>query len=340
MSAFVTRPSSLPAQAKSPKWRGGGESDATMRGTDRHEALERLWDDDTSLVDLLPDDEREAVLWAHDYIRTVADMESHPLRPEQEVVVRDSRGVPIMRGTADVICGDDLFDLKWSERNYAEQMLAYAVGLMQSRNTDRCRVHVLYGQTRRIQSYEVHLDYALDTIQSIISEVSNPAIPCRVSEYCDWCSLRSTCEILMGHAADVARSVAVVPVERLDVASPYQVAQALNMAAAVEAWASGVREKAREMAKDGLQIPGYELRRRSGSREIEPHNIPQAFDLSAGIVSQGGFLSACKVSIPALERAVASESGMSAREARQSINDLLAPVIVAKPESVSLFRIK
>jgi hypothetical protein len=325
---FVTRPSSLPAQAKSPRWESSGSSVAAEAGNDRHTALEELFHGKRQVYELLAEHEQEAVLWAYDYVRSVITPGS---TIQNEIGLEVRRGAAlVLRGTADVVVGDNLFDLKWTERNYNEQMAAYALGVMQLHGFPKITVHIMYGDTKRVQRYEITREEAEGLVYPILDAVANPNTPCKASEYCSWCKHHATCPVIVGHVNTVATGLQMVPLDEFHLATLDNVAKALNLAEVAKEWADAVQEKARNLAVQGFQIPGYTLKERSGAREIDPTLINHAFERLG--LPQEVFLAACKVSITKLVDAMA-KTGMPKKQANQTVNDRLMGLVETKPST-------
>ena len=95
---------------------------------------------------------------------------------------------------------------------------------------------------------------------------------------CDYCANAGTCPALGKMALEVAQKYAQqsdgsleVPenVHGSDCRDPGDMARMLKLAPMLEQWASGVKFAARKMMiEDGIDIPGYELKTKSGSRTI------------------------------------------------------------------------
>ena len=326
---MITRPSSLPAQAKSPRYEPNPTpTTATEAGTDRHLALsELLTGTKRDVYSLLPEVDRSAVDWAHDYIRSIAGNE--PILSETPVEVRRG-GTVVLRGTADVIVGSHIVDLKWVERNYAEQQAAYALGAMQSLNLMEMTVHLLFGESKRVVAYKLTRAEAEALVYPVLAAVEDPNTPCRISEYCGWCKHSAYCKVRLKEINKIADGYDLVRVEDLSVTSPEDLARALNLAKVASDWAEEVRTYCGQAAKDGLQIPGWTLKTRSGGREIAPDQINEAFS-RIGLPSDQ-FIKACKLSITGLAEAL-QETGLTKREADARINERLSGLIRHKPAS-------
>jgi CRISPR/Cas system-associated exonuclease Cas4 (RecB family) len=335
---FITRPSSLPAQAVSPRFQPAGEGNkATVMGTDRHAALEALFKGDTTLLLTLPDNEITAVRWAYDLVKTLADMHSIPVETEVQLSI-NRHGVQIMQGTVDVIVGDNLFDMKWYEADYEHQMAAYAIALMNRNKTSEATVHIMFAATQRVWSYTISYADACNMVYGVVDAVANPTTVCKPSKYCKRCKHELTCDVLTKNINQVADTYAMVPAEQLPVATPEKLASALNLAKVASQWAKAVEEFAKEAAMNGVQIPGYELKERAGNRKIESHRINDAY-AALGIPHQE-FMAACSVTIGDLEKALARTRNITLTQARQEFDTRLASIITQAPSTLILSKSK
>lgn len=329
---MITRPSSLPAQAKSPRYEPSSTpTTATEAGTDRHLALsELLTGAKRDVYSLLPEVDRSAVDWAHDYIRSIAGNE--PILSETPVEVRRGFDV-VLRGTADVIVGAHIVDLKWVERNYAEQQAAYALGAMQSLNLMEMTVHLLFGESKRVVTYKLTRAEAEALVYPVLAAVEDPNTPCRISEYCGWCKHSAYCKVRLKEINKIADGYEMVQVDDLSVASPESLAKALNLATVAAKWAEEVKEYCTLAVKEGVDIPGYSLKSRTGSREIAPEQINEAFGRSG--LSSEAFIGACKLSITGLI-AEYQKMGLTRKDAENRIDERLAGLIKHRPASTYL----
>ena len=330
MNNYITRPSSLPGQSVSPRFKPGGENENTQAGKLRHEALEAMLRGDDTLVSKLHSFDSDGVRWAYSYIQKEAPLDNYPIESEQRIeIFRD--GKVIMDGTADVICGDHIFDLKWMERDYRHQMAAYALGLMQRRNTHSATVHILYGAFRTVKSYHILKSEAENLVYTTYDKVADPNTPCVPSSYCGWCSNSLGCSVLTNHVNKVAVSADAIPLKDIEIASPAQLASALNLVSVVEEWCETVRETASNMAKSGVDIPGYRLVGRQGQREVEPERIKDAFKATG--LPADTFLKCCSLKLTKLNEVYSSYFNLKASEAKSQLNDKLSGIITHKESS-------
>lgn len=287
------RPSSLPILKESPKFISSG-SDFADEGTDRHQALRDLFDGDSAPLMRLDEDSQEAVRWAAEYILLKANMADHTLEWETERFI-DFGQFETMTGHLDAVCGLDIFDLKWRERDYSAQMACYALGVLQDHPWGTvCRTHMLFGAIRKAVVLEFTAESAHAIIDAIIDDVKN-AEECRPSSYCGWCAITSSCPVLTRRAQAVADGREDWKLEQYHaskIEEPSEMAKALTLARHLKKWVEGVEHHAKEMAtKQGRTIPGYELREKSGKRICT--DVNGAFNASGLHASE--FLACCSL---------------------------------------------
>ncbi len=299
------RPSSLPMLAQCPAWQSSGGNDDTAAGATRHSALAWLLNDTATqeqqaeAVACLDEHEVESVTWAADYIRTHAPMADHPLHTERTLTLLDDDFKEVMRGTPDVACGPELFDLKWRERDYTAQLAAYALMLMEESGWHEVHVHVLYGERRRAERFTLTHEGATELVFRIVESTYGTPTP-TPCDYCGWCARRITCPALTGPAKHVAtryageETLAKVeqwhPSEQTDAA---QLSLMLFIARKVlKPWIESVEHHALDaVTKQGLALPGYEMKTRAARQWVA--DVTAAF--AATGLPQDVFLKCCDV---------------------------------------------
>lgn len=263
----MIRPSSLPILKQSPKFVSSDTAFAE-EGTDRHDALRAHFLGDDGLLNLLSEEDAEAVRWAADYIRLKAPLSDYPIEWEAELpLILDD--FTEMTGHADAVCHLDVFDLKTRERDYEGQMAAYALGRIQQTGGEPVRCHLLFSATKRVEVLTFTAESAERVITSILADI-NSAPTCRPSDYCGWCKQKVTCEVLNKRALAVAAGREDWELEQYHaskITEPQEMAKALALANHVTKWADGVKHFALEMViKQGQQIPGFTLKQKAGKR--------------------------------------------------------------------------
>jgi hypothetical protein len=268
-------------------------------GRERHAALKDYLEGDITLLDMLGEEDADAVRWAGDYIKLHAPMRDHPVRFETHVNPLGEDLQPIFEngGTADVICGPELFDFKWRPRDYTAQMAGYALDIFQSGNFEQVRVHLLFGAVKRPEVYKLDEPSARDLVMGILERVrSKPEpTPC---DYCAWCSNKLTCSALTKRARFVATGYAEEPLltqvanwHPSEMVKPDDIALGLLIWRKIlKTWGESMEYHALKAATNGLDLPGFELKDSKGKSYIL--DTAEAHRLS-GLPSEL-FLQACE----------------------------------------------
>ncbi|MCP4638871.1 MAG: DUF2800 domain-containing protein [bacterium] len=317
-------PSSFPALRECPCFRGGVESDAASRGTFLHEAFALMLKGEDAPDGVEPD-ELAGLEWARDYVDVHRDSDA-PLEVEQRVEFLGEDFEVIYFGTADAIGGAHFFDLKTGRKRdtYRYQMLGYAAAIMQRDSLDNVTVHELYSAIQYATSYNVQDVDALSTINDIIATVHDPDKQPQPCDFCNWCADAATCPALNERALavmDGRDDWALENYATSEILAPSEMAKALALAKQLEQWCKSVTYHAKELAKNGVEIPGWEERERT-VREIK--DLPEAWKLSG--IPQEEFLKCCKVKLGDLEKAYAKAHDIKPTPAKKRMAEALDAV--------------
>ena len=166
------RPSSLPMLALCAKFQGS-PSDYTDEGTKRHKALAAYLGGKEQALDAFPEEVRENLMWAADYIKLKAPLRDHKLIIETKLTGVLPNGIPL-EGTPDFVCGPEIFDLKWRPRDYRPQMAAYSYMHMEKAQFPDSRTHLLFGQMQSHKEHKWTVDSAWACMREIIDQVQAP----------------------------------------------------------------------------------------------------------------------------------------------------------------------
>lgn len=266
----MIRPSSLPALAQCARFESGS-SEFADAGTARHRALKAHFEGDDALMDALmdalPEDDRDGVRWAAEYIRLKAPMADYPINFEigSSFVTSDFEEIS---GTIDCECGPTLFDLKWRERDYGPQLAAYALMKLAGRSWGEINVHILFAERQRAETYRIDEHSARHIVESIIARAKDPAARETPCDYCSFCSKKLTCPALNQMALSI---VSGRPDWKLaewhasQITEPDQMRLALTAVPFIRRWCDAVEYHADFMwEKKGIQIPGCEFKESKG----------------------------------------------------------------------------
>lgn len=291
---------------------------ATERGTQGHAAMES--GDDTGL-----DDEQKR------WVQMCRGYRQHVFIPVAEKAEADARSVkearleaiPEVWGYADEywLFGNTchLFDWKfgsWSQEDTATnpQTQAYVLGIWNAHpDVDTVHCHWVYPVReeisrhtyRRAQDYQ-RIKLRLETIVARCKATAVKANP--VESVCTWCGNKAVCPALHRMVLPVAtryangHDLALPQVPNFDlVKDPVQMARLLDWAPILEKTAESIKRHALEMRiNHGAEIPGYELRSRSGKSSILNPNI--AFEVAQDFMDLPTFIRAVDVSAAELKK--------------------------------------
>jgi len=340
--AVKLRPSSLPFLSQCPCWvsdesHGGDWRDS---GNLRHHVLSSMLDkrhgNQAEDLQMLPEEERDGVQWAADYIDVHAPGLDHQLHCERRLKLLDDNFNVVMEGTPDVVCGPELFDLKWRQRDYGAQMAAYAEMMFQENEWPEVRVHLLFAESKRAVTFVFTRAEAIALINSIIAKVNAPDRQPTPCDYCGWCARRLTCPALLERVNTVAVNREDWKLEGYhasEITSGQQMGKALKLARQIKDWCEGVEHHAKEMAaKQGMIPEGFKIQTRQGNRYIP--DVTQAY-ARAGL-PQEEFLKACEVKFSSLVEATAGLHGIKKAQAERTVEEKLGDAIQRKSSSVSL----
>lgn len=335
-----------------------GETEWTEGGTNRHRYLHILhlltlrkgepgfepdqWgleNEQFELAEKMSEEEIDACIWAHDYIKMTAPYPEHPIYFERKMSAMLPNFDDI-EGTPDVVCGRDLFDLKWRERDYSAQMAAYALMMFESDATlEQVRVHILFGAFKKVQPpYFLTREDAERKVMHTIAG-TEPAIP-KACDYCGWCKNKLVCPAIVNPVAQVAvgfsggKPPEITTWIPSEIQTDEQLGFALTMCRSiVKKWCSQLEIYALECAtKKGWSIPGFELKETTGRKYIT--DIKTAFALTG--VSQDEFFECCEPRLETskkypdkkgLVQVYQRQSGLKNAAAKRALLEKLSAVI-------------
>jgi CRISPR/Cas system-associated exonuclease Cas4 (RecB family) len=242
--------------------------------------------------------------------------------------------------------GDTALVVDWKtgrnpQGNAAEnlQLRAYAV-LVKKNLPNLKRIFVAIVQPMAapftIAEYEESdLKLADEQIQGIVAAALAPNAPRTPSpDACKYCRAKSICPEAQGQATALAE----VKSEVIPTLTNEQVADFLEKATIVEAFIESLRAEAKQRLKDGVEIAGYKLTAGRTSRSIE--SLQEAHSRLSGIIGEEAFLSACKVSVPTLEKAFASAKGLKGKSAKEEFEKEVHDLLINKQGEPVMTRTK
>jgi CRISPR/Cas system-associated exonuclease Cas4 (RecB family) len=342
-------PSSFPARGKCARWIPQPEKEETPdsptnRGRLGHLAVQSILacNNDKNVPEECTHDEIGCAQWAANYIKKNT---SSSRLVEQKVTI-DLDFEPWTFGTADVIDPPlrgkiIVVDYKAGaySKDYLLQVMAYALGAMQEHDCEKARLLVLYGIDRKSIIVDTTYEECESTVLEMKDRCEHPEdydyVPC---EFCEWCGSHLTCEAL----TDKVQKVAAEYEDNFDleeyhssqITDPNQMAKGLYLASIVDKWAKSFKQHAKQMAMDGVEIPGYELSTRT-TRSINDEDVPDVLRLSE--FSSADFIACCDVKPAKIEKKLADLAGLKSvtKKIKDKYNSLFGTLTQNK-ESIIL----
>ena len=141
---------------------------------------------------------------------------------------------------------------------------------------------------------------------------------------CQFCSAISICPA----AAEITEQLPVKYESALPV-EPAKIAKALDMAKIVKKQVKAVEDMARQMMKEGGEIPGYILKPRSGSKRLA--DVPAAMDRLGELADFDDFLSVASIPLRKLLKVIidreAEKEGTTKKAQEERLFDLLGDAV-------------
>jgi hypothetical protein len=225
------------------------------------------------------------------------------------------------------------------------QMQAYALGVFEKfPGVQSVNVHILLPRRDEVSTAtykRADVPRLRLRIETIIARASQPDPQLHPTDGCLYCRRKATCPALHNHALKLASGYSdelVLPeeVHPSHITDPLVMARALQVARVMEKWCESVRHHALKMRLSGVEIPGHELRTRSGNRKI--NDALAAWGVVRDSVEPDRFIACCDVSLTKLEDAVAANAPRGGKaKAKHELCESLAAVGAYEAGSESTF---
>lgn len=321
-------PSSLKFRKICPGWRNDRDADLTAanEGTKLHSAYE------TGILLGLDDEQATAVKKVIRYTETFEKLPGAVVFKEMRLSINDG----LTFGTADRVIivgrGAYLLDGKFGRGAIDDaeinlQGWAYVIGIFERFDVDWVSVHFISPRRDEVTTHkfsredlpriatEVNMviQRCKDFDESAVRDSRGNIIACDASmlnrhdQACQYCGLIARCPKHTDYAIAVAKKYAplelVEEVHSSEISDPAVMAQAYAAARVMEKWAASVKKHATEMAMNGIELPGWEIRERAGNRSITNPVIAYPILLEAGL-EPIEIASASSISLGAVEKLV------------------------------------
>jgi hypothetical protein len=329
-------PSALPMLSKCQLFeRGEGSDEYRDAGNRLHKAfgdllLKRPLSVEVSMA------EKEKLQWAAGIVNcTVSDAE--PLEVEQKLCLMDDSFKVVTFGTADVLNGRQPWvgDLKtMDEHDYWYQMACYALMKMQRDGGNYVEVDVYYTRNQRIERLVIGRQEAIEALLVLFAKIRNPHREPVANEFCKWCKHITTCPAVSSRLVEVVAAHDWLPASLLPekLVDPADIGKALAIASLLSDWIDAVELRGKTLDAAGVDIPGWRRKVRQGNREIT--DAIRAYELSG--LPPEAFYPTLKVTVGAIEEAIAKYEGIPLAAAKIETNLRLAEVITQRPPTTSL----
>jgi CRISPR/Cas system-associated exonuclease Cas4 (RecB family) len=218
------------------------------------------------------------------------------------------------------------------------QLRAYAVLVRKNLNIKEAYVAIVQPMAQKytIAHYEESdLIDAETQIQGIVEAALAPDAPRTPSpSACKYCRAKAICP----EAGGVASELAVFTPAQVPALSNEAIADYLDKADVVEPFIEALRDEAKTRLIAGEEIAGRKLASGRTSRSVD--DPVEAFKALEEDLTRNEFLSACKVSVPALEKIFAESNNVKPSEAKVAVGKSLANVLVTKTGAPMMVRQK
>ena len=287
MSAKI-RHSALPKLAQCPCYESNPVAGpAAERGTRMDGAFRALLQGKPVTAELTTE-ELEAVMWAVDTARDIAD--GAEIEAEEVNLKVNTPGID-HEGTEDARCASEglSFDLKTGQiRGYAEQAAAYGLGNMEAHFVKNWTTVLLFCDQREFVRHEFTEEEAKQVVNEVLAAVKDPNAQPQACQYCSWCRKADTCVARTVPATDtlaVVEGVKSLQALRQEIAAdPNRLGKFLAAAAVFEEelW-KPLKDAAKVSLDLGDEVPGWKLVRQSGSEYFDRLAI-----VSAAVAGKSG----------------------------------------------------
>jgi CRISPR/Cas system-associated exonuclease Cas4 (RecB family) len=176
---------------------------------------------------------------------------------------------------------------------------------------------------------EEGLAAATEDILDLIAEVNKEHAPrTPTPNACKYCRAKSVCPEVSEKALTLRSNPAPVTL------SADKLGELLTASEFIEGYIESLRTEAKVRLGAGAKIPGWTTKAGRTSRAIP--DASAAFTILADKMSPEDFASACKVSVPSLEKAFAKSTGLKGKEAKVAFESAVAPVMETKTGDFTL----
>ena len=277
----MIRHSALPKLAQCPCYESNPVAGpAAERGTRMDAAFRALLMGKPVTGDLTTE-ELEAVMWAVDTARDIAD--GAGIEADEVNLKVNTPGLDHI-GTEDARCESEAisFDLKTGQiRSYYEQAAAYALGNMERTFGENWTFVLLFCDQREFTRLEFNHAQASAVVADVVASASDPNRKPTSCEYCSWCRKSDTCVALttpvVETLATVESSVSLEEIRQSLLADPVRLGKFLKAESIFsKEFVKPLKDAAKAQMVAGAEVPGWKLQHQKGSETFNRLSIVRA----------------------------------------------------------------
>ena len=277
----MIRHSALPKLAQCPCYESNPVAGPAAERGSRMDAAFRALLQGKPVTGDLTTEELEAVMWAVDTARDIADgadIEADEAKLKVRTPGMEHEGTEDARTERKATS----YDLKsGSLRSYYEQAAAYCLGNMDRAYALEWTMHLLFCDQREVVKYHFTYETASQVVGDVLSSATDPNRKPSVCEYCSWCRKADTC---VARTAPVVETLAVVETPSVSlealkaeiVADPARLGLFLQKAAQFVDFYDEVKTAAKVDMEAGLSVPGWKIQKQDGNEYFDRLSIVRA----------------------------------------------------------------
>jgi hypothetical protein len=229
----------------------------------------------------LTTEELEAVMWAVDTARDIADgaeIEADEAKLKVRTPGMEHEGTEDARTESKATS----YDLKsGSLRSYYEQAAAYCLGNMDRAFAQEWTMHLLFCDQREVVEYHFTYEKAAQVVADVLASASDPNRKPTSCEYCSWCRKSDTCVALTAPVvetlATVESSVSLEEIRQTLLADPVRLGKFLKAESIFsKEFVKPLKDAAKEQMVAGAEVPGWKLQKQKGSETFNRLSIVRA----------------------------------------------------------------
>lgn len=277
----MIRHSALPKLAQCPCYESNPVAGPAAERGSRMDAAFRAFLMGKPVTGNLTTEELEAVMWAVDTARDIADgaeIEADEAKLKVRTPGMEHEGTEDARTESKATS----YDLKsGSLRSYYEQAAAYCLGNMDRAFAQEWTMHLLFCDQREVVEYHFTYEKAAQVVADVLASASDPNRKPTSCEYCSWCRKSDTCVALTAPVvetlATVESSVSLEEIRQSLLADPVRLGKFLKAESIFsKEFVKPLKDAAKAQMVAGAEVPGWKLQKQKGSETFNRLSIVRA----------------------------------------------------------------